>query len=197
MKLNKMRKTLIIAGIILAALSMQAQNWYQIGLRVSTQIPLVREYSDVDYLSTLRTPHVGVYFRAGKYVYGEVGIGYQYFRSRFDVTLSDGTEFSDMIQTHYLVLPFKAVGEVPITKKIAFLPYVGVLYQPLLKVSENVLGYDKTNIENQWALLTAGFDFRLGFITLGVDYRYSFQNYFTNKEGRKPQYIGISLGVIF
>lgn len=192
-----MRKTLIIAGIILAALSLQAQNWYQIGLRVSTQIPLVREYSDVDYLSTLRTPHVGVYFRAGKYVYGEVGIGYQYFRSRFDVTLSDGTEFSDMIQTHYLVLPFKAVGEVPITKKIAFLPYVGVLYQPLLKVSENVLGYDKTNIENQWALLTAGFDFRLGFITLGVDYRYSFQNYFTNKEGRKPQYIGISLGVIF
>lgn len=192
-----MRKTLIIAGIILAALSMQAQNWYQIGLRVSTQIPLVREYSDVDYLSTLRTPHVGVYFRAGKYVYGEVGIGYQYFRSRFDVTLSDGTEFSDMIQTHYLVLPFKAVGEVPITKKIAFLPYVGVLYQPLLKVSENVLGYDKTNIENQWALLTAGFDFRLGFITLGVDYRYSFQNYFTNKEGQKPQYIGISLGVIF
>lgn len=192
-----MRKTLIIAGIILAALSMQAQNWYQIGLRVSTQIPLVREYSDVDYLSTLRTPHVGVYFRAGKYVYGEVGIGYQYFRSRFDVTLSDGTEFSDMIQTHYLVLPFKAVGEVPITKKIAFLPYVGVLYQPLLKVSENVLGYDKTNIENQWALLTAGFDFRLGFITLGVDYRYSFQNYFTSKEGRKPQYIGISLGVIF
>lgn len=192
-----MRKTLIIAGIILAALSLQAQNWYQIGLRVSTQIPLVREYSDVDYLSTLRTPHVGVYFRAGKYVYGEVGIGYQYFRSRFDVTLSDGTEFSDMIQTHYLVLPFKAVGEVPITKKIAFLPYVGVLYQPLLKVSENVLGYDKTNIENQWALLTAGFDFRLGFITLGVDYRYSFQNYFTSKEGRKPQYIGISLGVIF
>ncbi len=192
-----MRKTVIIAGIILAALSMQAQNWYQIGLRVSTQIPLVREYSNVDYLSTLRTPHVGVYFRAGKYVYGEVGIGYQYFRSRFDVTLSDGTEFSDMIQTHYLVLPFKAVGEVPITKKIAFLPYVGVLYQPLLKVSENVLGYDKTNIENQWALLTAGFDFRLGFITLGVDYRYSFQNYFTSKEGRKPQYIGISLGVIF
>ena len=72
-----------------------------------------------------------------------------------------------------------------------------MLYQPLLKVSENVLGYDKTNIENHWALLTAGFDFRLGFITLGVDYRYSFQNYFTNKEGRKPQYIGISLGVIF
>ena len=192
-----MRKLLIITGIILTAFSMQAQNWYQIGLRVSTQIPLVRQYSDIDYLSTLRTPHVGVYFRAGKYVYGEVGIGYQYFRSRFDVTLDDGTQFSDMIQTHYLVLPFKAVGEVPITKKIAFQPYVGVLYQPLLKVSYNILGYDKTNIENQWALLTAGFDFRLGFITLGVDYRYSFHHFFKGVDGQRPQYIGISAGVIF
>ena len=191
---------LMLLAISFSTVSAQrnySQNWYQIGLRVSTQIPLVREYSDVDYLSTLRTPHVGVYFRAGKYVYGEVGIGYQYFRSRFDVTQPDGTEVSDMIQTHYLVLPFKAVGEVPITKKIAFLPYVGVLYQPLLMVSYIILGYDKTNIENQWALLTAGFDFRLGFITLGVDYRYSFQHYFLNKEGKKPQYIGITAGVIF
>ena len=192
-----MRKIIIITGIIFAALSMQAQNWYQIGIRVSTQIPLVREYSDVDYLSTLRTPHIGVFFRGGMYVYGEVGIGYQYFRSRFIVTQPNGEELNDMVQTHYLVLPFKAVGEVPITKKIAFLPYVGVLYQPLLKVSENILGYDKTNIENHWALLTAGFDFRLGFITLGVDYRYSFQNYFPNKEGKKPQYIGITAGAIF
>lgn len=192
-----MRKTLIIIGIILAAFSMQAQNWYQLGLKVSTQIPLVRAYSDVDYLSTLRTPNIGFYFRGGQYVFGEIGFGYQYFRSRFDVTQPDGSEISDMVQTHYLVIPIKAVGEVPITQKIAFLPFLGVIYQPLLKVSDNILGYNKTNIESQWALLTAGFDFRFGFITLGADYRYSFQNYFRNKSGRKPQYIGISAGVIF
>ena len=192
-----MRKTLITTAIILAAFSMQAQNWYQLGLKVSTQIPLVRAYSTVDYLATLRTPNVGFYFRGGQYVFGEIGVGYQFFRSRFDVTNPDGTQSSDLVQTHYLVIPIKAVGEVPITKKISFLPFVGVIYQPLLKVSDNILGYDKTNIESQWALLTAGFDFRLGFITLGVDYRYSFQYYFRDKVGRKPQYIGISAGVIF
>jgi hypothetical protein len=56
-----------------------AQNWYQFGFRVSTQVPLVRAYSNEDYLENLRTPHFGAYFRAGKYVYGEIGIGYQYF----------------------------------------------------------------------------------------------------------------------
>ena len=192
-----MRKLLIIIAITIAAFSMQAQNWYQIGLRVSTQIPLVREYSNVDYLETLRTPHVGFYFRGGQYVYGEVGIGYQFFRSRFIATQPSGEKLNDMVQTHYLVIPIKAVGDVPITKKIAFYPAVGILYQPLLKVSGNMLGYSKENIENNWFLLTAGFDFRLGFITLGVDYRYSFQHYFQDKEGKKPQYIGITAGVIF
>lgn len=192
-----MRKTLIIIGIILAAFSMQAQNWYQIGLRVSTQIPLVRAYSDEDYLSTLRTPHIGFYFRAGMYVYGEVGLGYQYFRSRFEVTQPSGEKLSDYVETRYLVIPIKAVGDVQITKKISFLPNIGILYQPLLKVTDNTLGYSKDNIENQWALFTTGFDFRFSFVTIGADYRYSFQNYFRNKDGKKPQYIGINVGVIF
>ena len=55
----------------------------------------------------------------------------------------------------------------------------------------------KENIEKNWTLLTAGFDMRFGFITLGVDYRYSFQKFFKNKDGKHPQYIGISAGVIF
>ena len=174
-----------------------AQNWYQVGFRVTTQIPLVRAYSNVDYLSNLRTPHFGVYFRAGKYVYGEIGLGYQYFKSRFDVSNGDGTKTSDLVETHYLVIPIKAVGDVEITKKIRFMPHVGILYQPLLKVTENILGYDKTNIESQWVLFTTGFDFRFGFITIGADYRYSFQKYFPGKDGRNPQYAGISVGVIF
>ncbi len=192
-----MRKLLTIIVLLLVAKAIYAQNWYQAGIRVSTQFPLVRAYSDVDYLSTLKTPHIGGYFRAGKYVYGEVGLGYQYFKSRFDVSLSDPEPVSDMVETRYLVIPVKAVGNVQITKKIAFQPYVGILYQPLLKVTDNILGYSKQNIENHWTLLTTGFDFRFGFLTLGVDYRYSFQYYFRDKTGRKPQFISISAGVIF
>ena len=174
-----------------------AQNWYQFGFRVSTQVPLVRAYSTEDYLENLRTPHFGAYFRAGKYVYGEIGIGYQYFKGRFVVNLHNGETMNDLVETRYLVIPIKAVGDVPITKKIAFMPHLGILYQPLLKVTDNILGYSKENIENQWVMLTTGFDFRFSFITIGADYRYSFQHFFQNKEGRRPQYAGITLGVIF
>ncbi|MBQ2514133.1 MAG: hypothetical protein II535_02940 [Bacteroidales bacterium] len=174
-----------------------AQNWYQFGFRVSTQVPLVRAYSNEDYLENLRTPHFGAYFRAGKYVYGEIGIGYQYFKGRFVVNLHNGETMNDLVETRYLVIPIKAVGDVPITKKIAFMPHLGILYQPLLKVTDNILGYSKENIENQWVMLTTGFDFRFSFITIGADYRYSFQHFFQNKEGRRPQYAGITVGVIF
>jgi len=192
-----MKRCIIITAMLIASMAAGAQNWYQFGFRVSTQIPLVRAYSYEDYLSNVRTPHFGVYFRAGKYVYGEIGLGYQYFKGRYEVNMHNGETKNDLVETRYLVIPIKAVGDVPIAKKISFMPQVGILYEPLLKVTENILGYDKTNIESQWVLLTAGFDFRFGFITVGADYRYSFQHFFKNKPGRKPQFAGITLGVIF
>ena len=194
-----MRKILIIIALLISTIYVHAQKqeWYQIGFKIGTQFPIVHDYSDVDYLTGTRTVHFGGYFRAGKYVFGEVGFGYQYFKNRFNVTLPDGTVTDDLVENRYLVIPVKAVGDVKITKKISFMPQVGISYQPLLKVTENNLGYSKDNIEKHWVLLTAGFDMKFGFITVGVDYRYSFQKFFQNKEGKHPQYIGISAGVIF
>ena len=191
-----MKKWITITAILVAAITASAQNWYQFGFRVNTQFPLNREYADNVHLSTLRTVHFGGYFRAGKYVYGEIGFGYQYFKNMFTVTHPEG-EQEDLVETRHLVIPIKAVGDVPITQKIRFMPYVGVVYQPLLQVTENILGFDKSNIENHPTLLTTGFDFRFGFITLGVDYRYSFHHFFKGVDGQRPQYIGISAGVIF
>jgi hypothetical protein len=37
----------------------------------------------------------------------------------------------------------------------------------------------------------------LKFVTVGIDYRLSFQHFFQNKEGRLPQFIGFNVGVIF
>jgi len=191
-----MKKWITLSVILLAAIAASAQNWYQFGFRVSTQFPLNREYATDVHLSSLRTVHFGGYFRAGKYVYGEIGIGYQYFKNMFSVA-HPGGEIEDLVETRHLVIPIKAVGDVPITTKIRFMPQVGISYQPLLMVTENILGYDKTNIENHPTLLTAGFDFRFGFITLGVDYRYSFHHFFKGVDGQRPQYIGINAGVVF
>lgn len=193
------RGTIILALLLVATTvaSAQRQKWYQIGFKIGTQFPIAHNYTDVDYLTGTRTVHFGGYFRAGKYVYGEIGFGYQYFKNRFRVTLPDGSTPDDLVENRYLVIPIKVVGDVQITEKISFMPQVGISYQPLLKVTENTLGYSKENIEKNWTLLTAGFDMKFGFITLGVDYRYSFQHFFRNKEGQRPQYIGISAGVTF
>lgn len=193
------RGTIILALLLVATTvaSAQRQKWYQIGFKIGTQFPIAHNYTDVDYLTGTRTVHFGGYFRAGKYVYGEIGFGYQYFKNRFRVTLPDGSTPDDLVENRYLVIPVKVVGDVKITEKISFMPQVGISYQPLLKVTENTLGYSKENIEKNWTLLTAGFDMKFGFITLGVDYRYSFQHFFRNKEGQRPQYIGISAGVTF
>ena len=194
-----MRKTLVILVFLISTIYVQAQKekWYQVGFKIGTQFPIVHNYSDADYLTGTRTVHFGGFFRAGKYVFGEIGFGYQYFKNRFNVTLPDGSIADDLVENRYLVIPIKAVGDVKITKKIFFFPQVGISYQPLLKVTDNDLGYSKENIEKNWVLLTAGFDMRFGYITVGVDYRYSFQRFFPNKNGQKPQYIGISAGVIF
>ena len=192
-----MKKLFLLAILGMTMMTGSAQKWYQVGFRLSTQFPLVRELSDVDYLENQKTVHFGGFFRAGKYVYGEIGLGYQYFRCRYSTHDLAGAEISDIVETRYLVIPIKAVGDVQINKNISFMPMVGVIYQPLLKVTDNTLGYSKQNIENQWAFFTTGFDWKFAFFTLGVDYRLSMQKFFYNKGGKTPQYIGISVGAIF
>lgn len=190
-------KRIIIFGVLWMFVTAGfAQNWYQVGFKISSKVPLVRSYSSSDYLSSLRSLQFGGYFRAGQYVYGEVGIGYEYFKGFFIHKEPTGNS-EDLVETRYLVLPFKAVGDVRFAKYFSFLPYVGVLYMPLLQVTENKLGYDKTNIENHWVQFTTGFDFQLKFITLGVDYRLSFQRFFRFRDGILPQFIGFNVGVQF
>lgn len=192
-----MRKTFIFMGILLSTFVLKAQNWYQLGFKISSKVPLVRSYSPNDYASSVRSLQFGGFFRAGKYVYGEVGIGYEYFKGYYIHTTGTGEKLEDLVESRYLVIPVKAVGEVPVTKSIFFMPYLGVLYNPLLKVTDNVLGYSKNNIENHWVQFTTGFDFRLKFVTIGVDYRLSFQRFFQNQEGRLPQFVGFNVGVVF
>ena len=194
-----MRKALIIIALLISTVCIHAQKekWYQAGFRVSTQFMLNKEYTPTAHVSSMRTVHFGGYFRAGKYVYGEIGLGYQYFKHNFSIYDQNGNKLEDLVENRYLVIPIRAVGEVKISKKIFFLPHVGISYQPLLKVTENILEFNKQTFEPHWVLLTTGFDMRFGFITLGVDYRYSFQHFFQNQDGKKPQYIGISAGVIF
>ncbi|MCQ2264603.1 MAG: hypothetical protein MJZ46_00980 [Bacteroidales bacterium] len=189
----------ILCFISIALFSFAQNNWYQAGFKISTSFPLNRTYADRgDYLEGLGTADFGVFFRAGKYVYGEVGLGYCFFKGTYKLETGTDLDFADeLVETRYLQIPVKVVGNVPMGRSCAFLPYAGIIYQPLIQVTDNTIGYSKNNIERNLTLLTAGFDFKLGFIVLGVNYRYGFQHFFQNQTCEHPQYINICAGFQF
>ena len=173
-------------------------HWYQYGFKIGTSFPITREYSAAgDYLGGLKNADFSVFFRAGKYVFGEVGLGYVFYKGEYDFYISDTTTlFRDQqVTAHCLQIPVKVVGNVPLSRSVTFLPQAGIIYQPLLKVSDNSINYTKQTLTNNTVLVTAGFDLKFGPIVLGVSYRYSIQNFFQNKEGKHPQYINICAGV--
>lgn len=196
-----MKKTVLAILFIGVVILGQAQeNWYQAGFKISTSFPINRTYADRgDYLEGLGTADFGVFFRAGKYVYGEVGLGYCFFKGTYKLETGDPTiDFTDeLVETRYLQIPIKVVGNVKMSRNTAFLPHVGIVYQPLIQVTDNTIGYSKNTIEKNLTLLTAGFDIKLGFIVFGVNYRYGFQNFFQNQTCKHPQFVNICAGFQF
>lgn len=198
-----MKKTIAIITIcLITSISANAQKWYQAGFKISTNFLTNRDYSvQGDYINGLVNADFGFFFRAGKYVYGEVGLGYAFYKGDFS---NEAEGFSmERVETRHLQIPVKIVGDVPMGRSSDFLPFVGIIYQPLLQVTDNNCGYTKKPteggkmIEKNMTLLTAGFDFKFGPIVLGVNYRYGLQTFFRNIDGKHPQYVNICAGFQF
>lgn len=189
-----MKRIFTIFAFIIISLSANSQNWYQVGFKLSANFPLNRDYADDLTLSTIRDLYFCGFFRAGTFVLGEVGFGYHYFKGNYTYNFSDN---ESLLESRHLVIPVKIVGNVKLSRSVYFMPQVGISYQPLVGLKGDVINFNKKMIENHWTLLTAGFDFKFGFIILGVDYRYSFQKYFRNRGGKNPQFINVNIGVQF
>ena len=77
-----MKRILLFALLTVTVLMANAQDkWYQYGVKIGTSFPTVREYSvNGDFLSGSGNADFGVFFRAGRYVFGEVGFGYTFLK---------------------------------------------------------------------------------------------------------------------
>lgn len=190
------RLILSLTLLWLGCASLFAQNWYQVGFKIGTSFPISRNYSlEGDRLTGLLDGEFNVFFRAGKIIYGEVGIGYAFYKGDFT---NDNVGFSNVrVETRHLQLPVKAVANLKLGKSVTFLPFVGIIYQPVLKVTDNGIGYDKKSINTNQTLLTGGIDLKFGPIILGANYRCSLKPFFRYKEGAKFQYINICAGFQF
>ncbi|MBR4136577.1 MAG: hypothetical protein IKU03_09280 [Bacteroidales bacterium] len=197
-----MKKAILYTALLFTFLTGAAQsdNWYQVGFKISASFPTNRFYSvDNDYLCSLTAADFGAFFRAGRYVYGEIGLGYAFYKGDYTVKLDDGSFAFDpvRVELRHLQIPVKAVGNVRLTRSVSLLPFAGIIWQPLLKVTGNTIGYNKNTLKNNSLLFTTGFDFKIGPIVLGVNYRYSLTKFFQNKEGKHPQYMNACVGFQF
>jgi len=189
--------TLIFFTALTGAAQIPAQNWYQVGFKISASIPTNRVYSvENDYLSALIAADFGAFFRAGKYVYGEVGFGYAFYKGDYTIMADDGTIPTDptRVELRHLQIPIKAVGNIPLSRSFTLLPFVGIIWQPVIKVTSNEIGFNKNTLTTNPVLLTTGLDLKVGPIVFGVNYRYSLMKFFQNKEGKHPQYVNLCVG---
>lgn len=194
-----MKKYILITVLLCAITITNAQKLYHVGFKISTSFSINDDYSVTGVqLTGLKCADFGVFARVGKFVYAELGLGYGFYKGTYTQETGGITLYNnEMVETRHLQIPIKAVGYVPLGKSCAFEPYAGIIYQPLLKVTQNNINFSKNNIEKNQTLLTAGFDMKLGFILLGVNYRYSFQHFFQKIDGKHPQYVNICAGFQF
>ena len=171
----------------------------QWGFRVGTNFTLTKDLSANDYMDKLVSGEFGTFIRVGRYVYGEVGIGYMFNKGTFEIdmdTLSvNGAR--EIIEAQYLQVPIKLVGYIPIVPKIAIQPHVGIIYQPLIKVTDNDFNYTMNNLQKNQFLTTAGLGVKLFFVTIDLSYRQSLQTFFSDRDSKKPAFINLMVGFQF
>lgn len=169
----------------------------QYGFKAGCNLPCSRSYSvRGDYLAGLMSLEFGGFVRVGRFASAETGLGYAFMKGRYD-NRTDAHYEDELVETLYLQIPLKLTGHIPIGKRLALLPHLGVICQPLLKVTDNDIGFSRQTLEKQMTLLTAGLDIRLGFIVIGASYRYSFRKFFRNIDGKHPQFVDICAGFQF
>ncbi len=179
-----MKKIIAILFLCIISITGFAQSWRQLGIKVSTNFAIERQYSvDGVNLDGLINPDVYAFFRAGKYVYGEIGFGYNYFKGDFSKKAENGVDYvfkDETILLHNLIIPVKLVGHIPMGKVSALELFAGIIYQPTVKIKENNIGFDKNSVTTDMVFANAGLDLKFGPIVLGASYKYGLRNFFQN-----------------
>lgn len=174
-------------------------NYLQYGFHIGTDIPLDSRYlSGYDHLNGILAGSFGFYARGGyKFIFGEVGLGYMFYKGRYEArnTTSNILIGTETVESRYLQIPVKVVGNIGLGKECFLLPNTGFVYQPLIHCTKNDISYGKDNLMRHQFLYHAGLAFRVKFFTVELAYKKSLRPFFTDRTSIKQSYFSIYLGV--
>ena len=174
------------------------EDYLQYGIRIGTDLNLSSKWlSERDHFKTHLSAMFGFYVRGGyKFIFAETGLEYIFHKCHYDTWTAEGRLYGDeTVESRYLQIPVKVVGQIKAGKICALLPYAGIVYKPLIHCSKNDIGYGKTTLTRHQCQVTAGLDFRIMFFTVGVGYKYNLLPAFSDRKSIRQQFLTITLGV--
>lgn len=174
------------------------EDYLQYGIRIGTDLNLTsKQISDRDHIKTHLSAMFGAYVRGGyKYIFGETGLEYIFHKCQYETWNTDGLRSGDeTVESRYLQIPVKVVGLIKAGKICTFLPYAGIVYKPLIHCSKNDIGYGKATLTRHQCQITAGLDFRIKFVLVGIGYKYNLKPFFSDRSSVRQQFLTITLGV--
>lgn len=174
------------------------EDFLQYGIHIGTDINLTSKWlSERDHMKTHLGAMFGAYVRGGyKYIFAETGLEYTFHKCQYETWNDQGQRTgAETVESRYLQVPVKVVGLIKAGKSCAFLPYAGIVYKPLIHCSKNDIGYGKATLTRHQCQVTAGLDFRIKFVMVGVGYRYNLLPAFSDRKSIRQQFLTITLGV--
>lgn len=169
---------------------------FMYGFKIGYNVPMQKQYSFSDTLSASVSAEFGAFFRAGKYVYGEIGFNYMFHKATFNALVAD-TLMDAFAELRYIQIPIKALAYLPVAERVAFTPNVGIIYQPLVALKNNDAFYNKRTIQTHQFVFTAGLGIRFHFLSLEVNYRQMLRDFYVDKPGERPNFMNLVLGFQF
>jgi hypothetical protein len=172
----------------LAAQSYQNDSFFKYGFKLGYNIPMESDYSNILGKRTM-SGEVGFWGRVGNQYAGEMGLEI-YFNKRY--FSGDNPSLSSMIETRYLQVPLRFRVEFPTFKEQKIHGAIGIIWQQLLQVSENNVGYSKKNVLKSPFVFTVGIGYSYKFITFELNYRHFLRNFDLDNTKNKQKYLNLS-----
>ncbi len=189
-----LRSSFLLLFLSIICISSKAQRQigdypFHYGFKIGYNLALERDYSSIPGNRT-RTGSFGLWAEYGEPFFVQTGVQF-FIQKRY--FLNDTTHLAGMLETLYLQIPFGGGFNIPLNKQHALRLKAGGVYQQLLKVSINNVGYSMGNITKSHFNLFCGVGYRYHFVTLELNYLHFLRNFDTISPKSKEKYLEMAL----
>lgn len=175
------------------AQSYKKDQLFKYGFKVGANVPLEADYSAIAGKRSM-SGEIGLYGRYGAKFAGELGLEI-YFNKRY--FLNSSPYLTSMIETRYMQIPIRGRYEYAIKKNHNIHAAAGVIYQQLISISENNIGYNKKVVTKSPFLFTFGVGYTYQFLSFEINYRHFLRNFDIDDTKNKQKQLNFAMYLMF